>query len=452
VILDRIRNKLFEEFNSLGGVVSNQTAIRRITISIDQIDVQSWLNSVPLFPKFYWADRSGSYHMATVGSVYQLQADKWEGFTPLFNQIQTVLDNSHPDLRFYGGLRFDPTISISPEWKNFGMYLFFVPLIEIIKTNKTNEISFYFLPTDGLDKQLYVLNDLATAVQPHIPRELSEKDICWREREDIPDKNEWQQNIGTALQLIKEGMLEKIVLARRTTLQFDKKIDSFALFNQLSKNYSNSFCFYFQLNFNSSFMGITPEMLFYREGDKMQGEAIAGTRPRSIDLQEDERLGKELVSSKKDLREHGWVLNEIENNFKTICENWQRISSNMITKQAYVQHLYTQFSGILKKNIQDYQILELFHPTPAVAGFPKSPSIKHIDALEKFDRGWYAGPIGWMSRKKTTFAVALRSALIQANQAFLYAGAGIVNGSEADKEWHEIENKLQNYLYIFKNV
>ena len=129
-------------------------------------------------------------------------------------------------------------------------------------------------------------------------------------------------------------------------------------------------------------MGITPELLYCREGSQITGEAIAGTRPRGTDLLEDEQLSKELASSQKDVREHGWVLNEVENNFDKICENWKKISSDMITKQAYVQHLYTQFSGTIKDNVNDSRILDIFHPTPAAhhndRGIPENPGRRRV--------------------------------------------------------------------------
>jgi menaquinone-specific isochorismate synthase len=452
LILEQLRTKLSEEFRDIAPEVFARNTIHRVMISVNQFDILSWLNSVLIFPKFYWADRSGNFDAAAIGSLYQIQSNEWDGFNPLFNQIENVLENARPDLRFYGGVRFDPLSPIRPEWKSFGTYLFFVPLIEIINRDNSSEISFNFIPAEGIEKPFEILDQLAATETSRVSDVVMGKDLSYNERNDVPEEHEWQEIIGNALKLIEKEVLGKIVLARRTELCFDQSINGYSLFKLLLKNYSNSFCFYFQLNFNLSFMGITPELLYCREESNLKGEAIAGTRPRSTDLLEDKQLGRELKRSQKDVREHGWVLKEVENNFDKICGNWEKISSDRITRQAYVQHLYSQFSGTLKSNVKDSQILDIFHPTPAVAGFPRTTSIRYIDELEKFDRGWYAGPIGWISRRKTTFAVALRSSLVQEDQAFLYAGAGIVKGSDADKEWLEIENKMQNYLQIFKGI
>ena len=142
------------------------------------------------------------------------------------------------------------------------------------------------------------------------------------------------------------------------------------------------------------------------------------------------------------------MLNEIQKNLDNLCESSRRLSSNTIIKQAYVQHLYAQFRGVLKSDIFDNRILNAMHPTPAVAGTPKSAAMRYIRELEDFDRGWYAGPVGWLSRNSSSFAVAIRSALVQSRQMFIYAGAGIVRESRADDEWQEIENKIMNYTRL----
>jgi menaquinone-specific isochorismate synthase len=196
-------------------------------------------------------------------------------------------------------------------------------------------------------------------------------------------------------------------------------------------------------------MGVSPELLYIRNGDKIFTEALAGTRPRGKDNIEDVKLELDLKKDRKEQQEHRWVSREIEHNLNEICSDWTRLSHEDVVKWAFVQHLQTNFEGILKDAITDGQILKEFHPTPAVAGLPRELALKHIEILEKFDRGWYAGPIGWLSKDKAEFAVALRSALLQSTEAIVYGGAGIVKGSEPLKEWNEIENKLMNFTNLF---
>jgi len=121
-----------------------------------------------------------------------------------------------------------------------------------------------------------------------------------------------------------------------------------------------------------------------------------------------------------------------------------------VVKASNAHHLITRFQGTLKDAVDDAEILTVLHPTPAVGGTPRAQALKAIAELEPFARGWYAGPIGHIGYDSVDFAVALRCALIQDSCVNLYAGAGIVQGSTADEEWQEIEQKKSIFLNIFK--
>ena len=121
-----------------------------------------------------------------------------------------------------------------------------------------------------------------------------------------------------------------------------------------------------------------------------------------------------------------------------------------ILKLSRLQHLYSNIRGLLKDGIGDSDILQHLHPTPAVGWYPKNEAMRYIEDIEPFDRGWYAGPVGWVSSDAAEFAVAIRSAITTENKLILYAGAGIVPGSDPEKEWAEIENKIANYLKVYQ--
>ncbi len=117
-----------------------------------------------------------------------------------------------------------------------------------------------------------------------------------------------------------------------------------------------------------------------------------------------------------------------------------------ILKLNHLQHLYNQLTGQLKEHIDDGDIINELHPTPAVGGFPREAALEQIGWLEPFDRGWYAAPVGWISEDAAEFVVAIRSGLVAGQQLHLYSGAGIVEGSSPSKEWEEIENKISNFI------
>lgn len=164
---------------------------------------------------------------------------------------------------------------------------------------------------------------------------------------------------------------------------------------------------------------------------------------------DDHQLGLDLLHSDKNLREHRFVAESIKKMFDELCDNTGAQPNPRLLKLARIQHLYSKISGRLKKEISLFDIITNMHPTPAVGGTPKDVTVEIIDKLEPFDRCWYAGPVGFISQNEVEIVVTLRSLLLSRNRALLFAGAGIVAGSEADLEWRELESKISIPLQIF---
>ena len=142
-------------------------------------------------------------------------------------------------------------------------------------------------------------------------------------------------------------------------------------------------------------------------------------------------------------------MNGVRDALAEVCSQLYSSEDVSVLKLARVQHLFTTYWGHLKKHTNDADLLSRLHPTPAVGGYPGETSLKEIDHLEPFQRGWYASPIGWIDRTSAKFTVGIRSGLIKRNLLYLYSGSGIVTGSQARSEWEEIENKIYNFLKVF---
>lgn len=213
----------------------------------------------------------------------------------------------------------------------------------------------------------------------------------------------------------------------------------------MGRHAPQAFHFCFQLAPNKAFLGITPELLYRRSGTQIGSEAIAGTRPRGQTLEDDQRLADELRNSEKEQREHLMVLDRMERVLKQFCRQTKRLSYLERLPLRHVQHLLSRMQGILRPNVNDSDLLPSFHPTPAVSGTPDPEAREIIRELEPFDRGWYAGPVGWINRNQAEFAVAIRSGLLCGRTLRVYTGAGIVAGSVPEEEWREIEVKLQSW-------
>jgi menaquinone-specific isochorismate synthase len=426
--------------------------ILRVEVPAPGLEPLSWLARQSEDVKVYWADRSGKLAIAGVGRLVAISGDVSIDYPTFFQQLRQNLSPLFPQVRYYGGIGFSQTENRDPSWQKFGNYQLIVPKFEIC----TNGIDTYFACNFQFNSQLEIdrqfklivakLADLDLAIHedialPDLPLPI--------DRIDSPNLIEWHQNIHTALSTFPTLQLDKIVLARRTILTFTKPLQPQSLLLALQPYNPHSYHFCFQLNPHNAFIGTSPERLYHRHDQFLKTEAIAGTRHRGASMEIDLELSDALQTSAKDLREHQLVVANLQDILGELCETLEIEPRSTILKLNKVQHLYTQCQGILKANLTDAEILPQLHPTPAVGGFPRIPALELIRRLEPFERGWYAAPVGWVGYDDAEFAVAIRSGLIDGDRLLLFAGAGIVEGSQADEEWAEIENKIRHFTDLF---
>lgn len=267
------------------------------------------------------------------------------------------------------------------------------------------------------------------------PRVLSESELA---------PGVYRPAVNAALAAIDRGDYEKIVLARGVELQAEEDWLPLQALNKLRERFSGCFTFSFGGGGGKSFIGASPERLLKVDAGSLITEAIAGSISRGQTAGEDARLARELLESDKDLREHIYVRDSIIRRLARIGIDATAESEPRLLQLANVQHLRT---GIRAKLDADRHLLDLvadMHPTPAVGGKPRAVAVPAIADLEQFDRGLYAGVVGWFNHmNEGEMIVGIRSALIEGKIAKLYAGAGIVAGSDPDKEINETEIKLE---------
>jgi menaquinone-specific isochorismate synthase len=271
---------------------------------------------------------------------------------------------------------------------------------------------------------------------------------CRLEKQLVPEKPQWNRMIQKALATIQAGDLQKIVLARKMVITRSKRWDPAEIIASLAQIEEDSFIFYYQIADGISFLGRSPERLFRMQDGRITAEAIAGTRPRGETPSEDQRLERELLHSRKELKEHRFVAGFVETGMKRICDDVRIAASEEILKLKNVQHIVTRFTGRSTGERSPLSIARIFHPTPAVGGYPPDGIPEYLRQNEPFQRGWYGAPIGWMNRMNADFAVGIRSALVRGNKLHIFAGAGIVGQSTARDEWKETEKKMDNFATI----
>lgn len=257
----------------------------------------------------------------------------------------------------------------------------------------------------------------------------------------------YKDAVRTATGYIHPGGLKKIVIARAVDIERNKPFDPLASLNSLREKYPLCFPCFVNNGKGQSFIAAAPERLLKAENNQILTEALAGSAPRGTSLNEDAHLGKTLLENNKNLREHQFVIDSIVEQLRSLHINPQIEAKPRLKQLANVQHLCTSIEADLPEHLHFLDIAATLHPTPAVCGTPLEASRKAIEKIENFDRGLYAGTIGFFDYKGNgELVVSIRSALIDGKKARLYAGCGIVEGSDPQSEWKETEIKLQAIL------
>jgi menaquinone-specific isochorismate synthase len=431
----------------LESVADQVERIVRLTVPAGRIDPFRWLSEQEMFPKVYWSGRGDRVGIAAVGTADLREAGVSEGAGSLSKLLASLPDSGVSGARYYGGARFDPLGKPDEEWAAFGAYRFVLPRFELHagETEKTLVCNLV-LPrdTDYASKVVQEVEDLS--LPEGISGALLPTPLL---REDSPGLQGWRENVERALGALSERRLGKVVLARRAEFGFDGDLDPTLLLESLKAATPGCFHFYAEPEDGTAFLGASPERLFRRDGRLVESEAVAGTRPRGASSADDEGLRDDLLHSAKDRVEHTYVSKGIREALGPLCDELEIEDRVSEMKLARGRHLRSMVRGTLKEGVTDAWLLDAMHPTAAVGGYPRGEALEGIRALEPFDRGWYAGPVGWIGADASEFAVGIRSGLVRGQTLALFSGAGIVAGSVPDEEWAEIEQKIGDFTGMF---
>lgn len=251
-------------------------------------------------------------------------------------------------------------------------------------------------------------------------------------------RDDWCLAVERALSAIAAGDLEKVVLAREVLVEADTAFDPHQIVRGLIASQPGSFVYASQ-----GLVGASPELLVRRVDSLVESRPVAGTTVADSD----EAL-LALAASVKDTNEHRFVVEGIIDVLRPCCDRLHADAVPEVAVFGPVAHLATPIAGRLTTPAPSaLELARLLHPTPAVGGTPRGAALDAIRALEGFDRGRYAGPVGWVdARGDGEWAIALRGAELDGARARLVAGAGIVAGSDPDAEWAETQAKLEPML------
>ncbi|MHA2172331.1 MAG: isochorismate synthase, partial [Candidatus Kariarchaeaceae archaeon] len=386
-----------------------------------------------------------------------------ERFKKVSSEIKQVFDsmvvnqiavNQEHGPRFVGGFSFSGTRHLPDIWSPFAATNVFLPKVQLYQIDGKIWITINII-ANSVSSFEAEIEDIKMILKIYKTLDTSEKQFSNTIiQSTLPvSLEEWNGKIKLAKKRIGENQIQKVVLSRIRRIECNEPINHSRIITNLKDAYPNCIIFFIEPEIGHAFFGATPEILCDVFHSTISTVALAGSIRRSDDVDEDKKLGDELLSSTKDIEEHDYVRRQIQELLTPIVEDIKFDNHPSLLKLKSIQHLYTGIQATTRSPIGILPMIELLHPTPAVGGYPRATALEIINELEGDERGWYAAPVGWINHEGDgTFCVAIRSAVSNYKELWLYAGAGIVAKSIAEKEWEEIELKFQPILESMRNT
>lgn len=374
---------------------------------------------------------------------FQQVANEWQETVRAMVVPEEIPEYTGPHL--FGGFSFDPLNEPSDEWRNYPAARFVVPEVmwTVYKGRAWVTLNRSVSPS-GEIKERMIDEDLLRLKATHQHRQ--EDDTAGHIIKEEIAPTDWMEAVAKAATSIRDGELQKVVLARQIRLFAERSFRAEQILRRLLQEQDNTYVFAIEQG-SDLFIGATPERLVKSKGRQFLTLSLAGSIARGQSEAEDQKLGEFLTHDLKNLHEHDLAVEMITDAMSKLCEEVQVPEGPILYKLKDIQHLLTPISGQAREGATLLQAVEMLHPTPALGGMPQKAAVEAIRSLEQMDRGWYAAPIGWLNRSLDgEFAAAIRSALIRGKEAILFAGCGIVGDSDPESEYQETALKFTPML------
>ncbi len=447
--------------------VRNPRCVASISRAIDAVDLLAVLEAVvkPHQRHFYFEKSAQEESVLAFESALQFESDGANRFADAKHFVQSTLNRSEQtgDLdAAFSGIHFfcnfsffDCTVSDA----TFPAATVFLPRWQVSRTTTRSTgasqiskgvfvanfvVDQEFDPKGAIDEFQQMLQKIQSIKYEVIQLAVNPTQPFFKQQ-FVSQPNHYQKSVASALKLIQSKRFNKIVLADALDVVSPLPFKIVQSLKNLRSRYSNCYVFS-SSNGSATFIGASPERLVSIHNQRLLTEALAGSAPRGKTRAEDARLAATLLNSDKEKHEHQVVIDSIAQHLKNLGLTPQ-FSPPRLLQLPNIQHLQTPIRATVTPSVHLLDAVAELHPTPAVAGAPRGFACAEIRTFEPFERSLYAAPIGWIDPNGNgEFAVGIRSAILQGNRARLFAGAGIVAGSNPDREFAEVHLKLQALL------
>ncbi len=344
-----------------------------------------------------------------------------------------------PEARLLMGFAFAAEGPRGGAWDGFPAAAVVLPALAAVRTPSGGRVVLA-VPAGADPAEL--LATLGGLEVPPPPRLVEGADVTIESR---PAPAVWREAVAETVAAIRADVVTKVVLTREVVVRSEAANEPFGLVAHLRARHPRCYAFGWQEG-SAVFVGASPELLVARSGDTVRSQPLAGTAPRGTG-EDDGLLGRRLLFSDKERNEHRLVVDDIAARLRPLTLDLSVQTEPTLRRFVNVQHLGAEISGRLAIPRTVIDLAAELHPTPAVGGTPRGDALTFIEKVEAYDRGWYTGGLGWCEPGGDgEVAVALRCALLRAGAAHLYAGSGIVAGSDPEAELVETRLKLRPLL------
>jgi menaquinone-specific isochorismate synthase len=436
---------------------SDKKRVVSLTKEIDDIDPLHFFEGAKHIGKnrIYWKNMNDGFVLVGAGKVLDVVAEE-DRFRWTEKRIDELIDQAlikNPyklpgtGLVLLGGMKFDPKQETSSLWKNFQTSRFTLP--EFLLTRVHNRT---FLTVNSMvqkeDHPAQLASWLKQKEEQLFARQSIPNQVVSVKIKKEKDIEKWLETIEKVKNDIRNGKSEKVVLAREIRIRLNEPVILSTVLQGLTETQPNSYVFAFEES-GDCFVGATPERLVRVDQRSLLSTCLAGTAARGKTKEEDEKIGDFLLNDQKNREEHDFVVQMIKKAVTNYSTDVTIPNAPVLYRLKNLQHLYTPVTATLKKEYSIFDVVEQLHPTPALGGTPTEEALAFIRNYEPMDRGWYGAPVGWVdSNDSGEFAVAIRSGLIQGDEASLFAGCGIVKDSDPKSEYEETAIKMLPMLSV----
>ena len=438
---------------------------RLVSTSIPAPDLSPalFLQEAQGMERFFWQDAQDDITFAGFGAAANLFAWGAGRIASIQEQAKAlfataVILNPHADPlaapRLFGGFSFREDAIADNAWAGFHPAHFILPHYQLVQHDGASWLTINALIAADEEPQASasVLEEALRLRYQALQAAVSfpQPPVAPTEQRYPMTFPAWERMVEGAIDEIKNGRLQKVVLSRVSELRFEQQVNIDGAMAYLESQYADCYRFLFEPHPHHAFFGATPELLAKVNGRTIHTMALAGSIGRGATDHDDDLLGSQLIDSPKDRHEHDLVVTSILGRLAPLTSQLEIAPQPGLYKLSNIQHLYSPVRGRLLRGDGILPIIKVLHPTPALGGSPRKKAMAYIQQAESVPRGWYGAPVGWIDvNLDGAFAVGIRSAVAQEKRVWLYAGAGIVADSDPEQEWDETGLKFMPILNAF---